>query len=317
MDLVSDVHPMTITSGDGLALTGVRRGTGLAAATVVYVHGLLSDASYWEPVTACLHDRLGGEIAQIVYDQRGHGNSDRPHRSAETTLEDLADDLDVVLAQATGSVVLVTHSAGSLVAAAYVRRYPARAAALSGLILFNGTGEFPEFPALPRQFRAIATRLKNLRHSRFDHLAAVCAVVAEQRFRRTARRLGSRAPLVAGARAGDPRVLTDVMAAYREFHLDADIAARMRSLPSFVVTGDRDRVVPAEQSMRLAAKIWADFQIVSGVGHSLPHSNPDTAADVIVAALDIAYRSDLRELLIERDDDTGDRDWVTETDGAP
>lgn len=309
---VTDTFPLVMTTSDGLMLAGDRCGPTFAAATVVYVHGLLCDGSWWQPLIEHVHDRLDGQIAQIVWDQRGHGRSGRPHRSVETTLEHLADDLDAVLTQATGSVVLVTHSAGSMVAAAYVQRYPTRAAALSGLVLFNGTGEFPEFPSLPTYFTSAAARIKMLRYGMFDHVAAAAASVAERRFRRTARRLGSRAPLATGARAGDPRVLTDLMHAYRHFYLDPETAAGLRSLPSFVVTGDRDRVVPAAQSFRFAEKIWADQQVVPGAGHSLPRSDPETAAEVIVAALEVAYRADVDQLLLDQDGEL-----AADADGAP
>ncbi|MFI7194414.1 alpha/beta fold hydrolase [Nocardia nova] len=309
---VTDTFPLVMTTSDGLMLAGDRCGPTFAAATVVYVHGLLCDGSWWQPLIEHVHDRLDGQIAQIVWDQRGHGRSGRPHRSVETTLEHLADDLDAVLTQATGSVVLVTHSAGSMVAAAYVQRYPTRAAALSGLVLFNGTGEFPEFPSLPTYFTSAAARIKMLRYGMFDHVAAAAASVAERRFRRTARRLGSGAPLATGARAGDPRVLTDLMHAYRHFYLDPETAAGLRSLPSFVVTGDRDRVVPAAQSFRFAEKIWADQQVVPGAGHSLPRSDPETAAEVIVAALEVAYRADVDQLLLDQDGEL-----AADADGAP
>ncbi|MCC3311357.1 alpha/beta fold hydrolase [Nocardia africana] len=309
---IIDTSPLAMSSSDGLMLAGDRCGPTFAAATVVYVHGLLCDGSWWRPLTEQVHDRLDGQIAQIVWDQRGHGRSGRPHRSVETTLDHLADDLDTVLTQATGSVVLVTHSAGSMVAAAYAQRYPARAAALSGLVLFNATGEFPEFPALPRHFMTAATRIKGLRHGKLDHVAAAAASVAERRFRRTARRLGSKAPLATGDRPGDPRVLTDLMHAYRHFYLDPAIAAGLRPVPSFVVTGDRDRVVSATQSTRFAEKIWADQQVVPGAGHSLPRSEPGIAAEVIVAALDVAYRADVDQLLLDQDGEL-----ATDTDGTP
>ncbi|MGW0052635.1 alpha/beta fold hydrolase [Nocardia nova] len=309
---VTDIFPFTVPTSDGLVLAGSRCGPSFAAATVVYVHGLLCDGNWWQPLTEQLHDRLDGQIAQIVWDQRGHGRSSRPHRSIETTLDQMADDLDTVLTQATGSVVLVTHSAGSMIAAAYAQRYPARAAALAGVVLFNPAGEFPEFPSLPRHFTTAAARIKGLRRGRLDHVAAAAATVAERRFRRTARRLGSKAPLATGARPGDPRVLADLMHAYRHFYLDPDIATALRSVPSFVITGDRDRVVPAAQSTRFAEKIWADQQVVPDAGHSLPRSDPVIAAETIVAALDVAYHADVDQLLLDQDGEL-----ATDTDSAP
>ncbi|MGW5110587.1 alpha/beta fold hydrolase [Nocardia sp. NPDC004123] len=284
---------LTISTSDDLRLAATRLGATTAPATVVYVHGLLCDGTYWAPVNECLHSRLGGEITQITYDQRGHGRSGRPDRRTATTLRHLVDDLDAVLAHATGEVVLVTHSAGSLVAAAYAEHHPAQAAALSALVIFGGAAEFPEFPSLSRRYRDLPRHMQRIRHTRFDSVVAATVAVAEQRFRTISRRLGSRAHLMCGARRGDPRVIADVMAAYNSFALDSEAAAVLRSIPTFVIAGERDRIVPPAQSVRLADKIWADYELVPGAGHSFPHAEPDHAAEAILHALEIAYRNEI------------------------
>ncbi|WP_405135454.1 alpha/beta fold hydrolase [Nocardia sp. NBC_01388] len=297
---------LTIPTSDDVALAATRLGATTAPATVVYVHGLLCDGHYWAPVTQCLHNRLGGDITQIVYDQRGHGLSGRPDHRTATTLRHLVDDLDAVLAHATGQVVLVTHSAGSLLAAAYAQFHPTHAAALSAMVLFGGAGEFPEFPSLPKHYRELIKKLPQLRHTRLDTVAAAAAALAERRFRDVSRRLGSKAHLVCGAHRGDARVMTDVMGAYSNFALSPEVAATLRQLPTFVIAGERDRIVPPAQSVRLADKIWADYELVPGAGHSLPHTQPDRAADTILQALEIAYRSEIARLVTSAEDTTAD-----------
>ncbi|MBF6176054.1 alpha/beta fold hydrolase [Nocardia blacklockiae] len=286
---------MTFVSADGVHLAGTRLGRPGAVATVIYVHGLLTDSSYWEPLTRRLHHRFDGGIAQITYDQRGHGASGRPHRRTGTTMAHLVADLDTVLTGATGATVLVAHSAGALAVHAWAEQHPHRAAALAGLVLFNSAGEFPEFPSLPTHFRNWSQRLHRWRRGPLDPIAAAAATALERRFRRRSRRLGAKAHLITADRPADPRVLTDVLAAYRSYTLTADAAAPLRSTPSFVLSGDRDKIVPPTQSVRLADKIWADYTVVPGAGHSLPHTQPDTAADTITEALHVAYHATISD----------------------
>ncbi|MBB5916874.1 pimeloyl-ACP methyl ester carboxylesterase [Nocardia transvalensis] len=302
-----DHHSMTIASADGVRLAATRLGWHAAAATVVYVHGLLTDSSYWHPATACLHERMHGGIAQITYDQRGHGNSGRPDRRARTTMDHLVDDLDTVLARATGAVVLAAHSAGALVVHAWAERYPGHAATLAGMVFFNSPGEFPEFPTLPTHFRHVPRWLHRCRNTALlDAVAATAAAATERRFRRHSQRLGAKAHLVTADRAADPRVVTDVLAAYRGYVLTAGAAARLRGTPSFVVAGDRDRIVPPTQSARLADKLWADYETVPRAGHSLPHTQPEIVADTITRALEIAYRATTGPTrALHLDDETG------------
>ncbi|MFE2999752.1 alpha/beta fold hydrolase [Nocardia sp. NPDC059246] len=303
---------LSVHATDDLELAATRLGAPDAAKTVVYVHGLLSDGSYWSPVVEHVHSRLGDTITQIAYDQRGHGISGRPDRRSATTLRHLVDDLDAVLAHASGEVILVTHSAGSLVAAAYAQHHPTQASALSALVIFSGGGEFPEFPSLAPRYRELPRRVQRLRRTHLDAVSVAIIAFFERRFRALSRRLGSRAPLVCGARRGDPRVLADVLAAYGEFTLHGEAAALLRGIPTFVIAGERDRVVPPTQSARLAERIWADYELVPGVGHSLPHAQPGRAADAIVPALEAVERNAIDDALVRAEraaTAAGDEPW--------
>ncbi|MGV9678769.1 alpha/beta fold hydrolase [Nocardia sp. NPDC003482] len=296
----TEAHRLTITASDGVRLAATCTGRPDSPATLVYVHGLLCDRQYWTPVVERVDDCLRGGITQITYDQRGHGESGRPHRTAHTTVRRLADDLDAVLAITSGSVLVVAHCAGALTVGAYAAQYRRRAAALSGLIVFNGGGEFPEFPSLPTTFRRLPQRVARLRRGCLDGVAAVAAAMLEHQFRRAGRK--SRAQLTIGDRATDPRVSADILESYRNYTITEDVAAGLRSVPSWVYAGGRDKVVPATQSARLADKLWSDLEVIPDAGHSLPHTDPDYAVTAILAALDVAYRADRDDPSVEIDD---------------
>ncbi|MEU2392649.1 alpha/beta hydrolase [Streptomyces sp. NPDC007369] len=102
---------------------------GPARATVVLVHGLLTDslASYYFTVAPAL---AAAGLDVVMYDQRGHGRSARP--VSGYGLDDATGDLDALLTELglTGPVHLVGNSYGGTVAFAYARLWPERVASL-------------------------------------------------------------------------------------------------------------------------------------------------------------------------------------------
>ncbi|MEU2258101.1 alpha/beta fold hydrolase [Nocardia xishanensis] len=249
-----------------------RLGPASAPASVVYVHGMLSDARYWAPLVDHLHARLDGAITQIVYDQRGHGGSRRSAGGVGMGLAVFVEDLDAVVAHAPGAVVLVAHSVAISLVTAWVERYPQRARALAGLVLFNGCPDFP--PRLPSVMSTgRATR---------------------RRFRRRAQRAvellssGIADPVACEA---DLDVALDVLAAYGRLRLTEDAVGTLRTIPTWVLAGRGDPVVAAGSAERFAEQIWADYDSVPEAGHSLPYVNPVRAAEPVLAALEVAYRT--------------------------
>jgi pimeloyl-ACP methyl ester carboxylesterase len=100
-----------------------------SAPPVVMVHGMLSGslASWYfglAPVVAASHH-------VVIYDQRGHGLSERPLRGY--TLTELAADLDALTA-ALGPCALVGHSFGGLVALRHAMDHPDR---VTGVVLVD------------------------------------------------------------------------------------------------------------------------------------------------------------------------------------
>ncbi|CAM5558965.1 alpha/beta fold hydrolase [Streptomyces aurantiogriseus] len=101
-----------------------------ATATVVLVHGLLTDslASYYFTVAPAF---AAAGLDVVMYDLRGHGRSERP--ADGYTLDHNIDDLEALLdrLEVTGPVHLVGNSYGGTVAFGYAVRHPERAAGVT------------------------------------------------------------------------------------------------------------------------------------------------------------------------------------------
>ncbi|MEV6338735.1 alpha/beta hydrolase [Nocardia vinacea] len=281
-----DANPFTIAAPDGLRLSAARLGPACPPASVVYVHAMLTDSTYWTPLTECLHQRLDGAIAQIVYDQRAYGTSEHPAPRARTTLPTLVEDLDTVLAHAHGAVVLVTHSVASLLVQAWAEQYPHRARALAGIVLFNGC---PEFPWRPTD--DIHTETRRSRRAAHQLLEELTTHLFEPPLRY---RAPHRSPFDATGGAtrleNHDAMLAD-LAAYSGAALTDEAASALRAIPSWVLTGQLDPVVAPARSQHLAERIWGDYDSVPDAGHSLPYVEPCKACEPILAALEVAYRT--------------------------
>ncbi|WP_051194226.1 alpha/beta fold hydrolase [Nocardia jiangxiensis] len=280
-----DFHALSIAADDGVRLAATRVGRPTAAATLVYVHPLLRERRFWAPITTGVHEHLCGAVTQLTYDQRGHGDSQAPHRGEVTTVARLAEDLDTVLTHASGSVVLVAHSTGAQLVHAYATTHREHAAALAGLVLLNAA---PEPPALPRYLRTWPQRLIRLRrHPALHALTAAGEAALGYRLDHTRR------PHLPPSTV-DPRARVDVLAAHSGgFGFFTGVAEAMRHIPSAVLAGEQDPLVPPQHAVRLADALWADYDIVAGAGHDLPRTHPARATDTITCTLDHALRTHL------------------------
>jgi pimeloyl-ACP methyl ester carboxylesterase len=91
---------------------------------VVFIHGAMSDRTYWQPqLPALTQNRV------LVIDLPGHGASDKPRIAYKLDL--FAQAIDAVLRDAgVQRATLVGHSLGVAVARQFYRRYPAKTRAL-------------------------------------------------------------------------------------------------------------------------------------------------------------------------------------------
>ncbi|MFF3224076.1 alpha/beta fold hydrolase [Nocardia suismassiliense] len=283
-----DTRSFSVTARDGARLWAKRVGPASAPASVVYVHGMFTDSGYWNPLVQHLHHHLDGGIAQIVYDQRGHGRSECHPPKKPFSLTVLADDLDSVLGHANGAVVVAAHSMAALLIPHWAARNPRRARELSGIVLFNACPEFPYTPATSREHLPASKRCPSPEalEELGNHLYATPSTSSWLRPPwRSLHRSNRRKRLPIGA-----ATLAE-LSAYRPAVLTPEAATVLRAIPTWVVTGQLDPVVTPSRSQQLAERIWADYDTIPGAGHSLPHADPDHASEPILAALDVAYRA--------------------------
>jgi class 3 adenylate cyclase len=118
--------PIEFATRDGLHIAFQRAGDG--PVDLVYVAGATAASLQWDdPNTARGLRRLASFTRLVTFDQQGMGFSDRMDLTSPPTIDDLADDLEAVIAAAgvTDPVLLGTHNGGA-VAAVYAARHPVR-----------------------------------------------------------------------------------------------------------------------------------------------------------------------------------------------
>lgn len=131
-------------AGEGGALRVSDGGAG-AGSPVIFVHGLGSDIDVWRAQLAFV--RASGRRA-IAYDQRGHGQSERPADGAYS-IDALARDLEAVRRSLDiPRVVLVGHSISGDVVTSYAAAHPERVA---GIVYADAVGDFESLPRERRE----------------------------------------------------------------------------------------------------------------------------------------------------------------------
>jgi pimeloyl-ACP methyl ester carboxylesterase len=254
----------------------LREGTSESPALVL-LHGIGSNARSWLAFMSALDTRL----ACLAWDLPGYGAS-RALVNAWPTAEDYSIELERVLDRlALGSVVLVGHSLGALIAAHFAATRRARSQALVLASAAAGYGAPPNGPLPP----GVAKRLSD-----FEELGAA-----------------DYARLRAPRLLADPQATPDVTLAVEtamaaltlpgyaqavRFLGCADIFQDLRSLavPTVVVCGACDRITPPEQARRIAAAIPAPARyrsemplLIEQTGHALPQERPAEFAQLCSA----------------------------------
>ncbi|WP_448626882.1 alpha/beta fold hydrolase [Geodermatophilus sp. URMC 64] len=278
-----------VQADDGVLLSVEEVGPTDAPLTVVFVHGYTLSMASWTFQRLA----LGAELATangsrptarlVFYDQRGHGSSGRG--SAEhATIEQLARDLAAVLDRRAprGPVVLVGHSMGGMtimgLAALHPELFGDRIVAAA--LLSTSSGNLADLSfGLPE----LLTRVR----------AAVFPVAAwtmrrrpafAERTRRWAADLVSAITwsLSFSSADVDPRLghyvdsmiagtPVDVIAEFYPALAGMDETGSLeplRRVPTLVLTGDKDRMIPMEHSELIVDRLTdADFVVIPDAGH--------------------------------------------------
>ncbi|WP_225730999.1 MULTISPECIES: alpha/beta fold hydrolase [unclassified Nocardia] len=280
-------QPLTVHTGDGLRLDATEIPSPTPAVTVVYLHGLLADQSFWQPVIEVATPRISSHASQIAYDARGHGASEWPARHNDTDFAVLADDLATVIDTLPGPVVLVAHSIGCYTVLEHAKRHRSQLCRVSEIVLFAAAGEEPLWPAL-RSLRPAAAGLRWMRRrGPLDAVnAAGHAYLAARLRSMAAHAKPGRAQLIPSMHPVDPRVTADICTAVTTFQVGYPLLRELTGVPVRLVTAEFDRVIPPAQTHQLAARMPdAIIDHVATAGHSLPLSDPGRAAAVVEAAV--------------------------------
>jgi 3-oxoadipate enol-lactonase len=238
---------------------------------VVLVHSLAMDRTFWNAVTPALAEAT----AVLVYDCRGHGQSDKPNGAyrVEQFADDLADLLDHVGWRA---AVVAGASMGGCITLAFAAAYPARAA---GLGLFDTTASYnapdkweeraatAEANGLEAMLEFQTTRwfTDGFRASRKDVLDAAVAVFLANPARcyaQTCRMLGA----------------CNVTAAL----------ARLK-MPTRIVVGEEDYATPVAMSQTLHRGIaGSTLTVIPNARHLTPLECPERIVAELRALLEMA-----------------------------
>jgi pimeloyl-ACP methyl ester carboxylesterase len=250
---------------------------------VVLIHGASGNLG---DLRFALGDRLAQTRRVVLVDRPGHGWSDRPGGKADASPARQA----ALIAQALDGIgldrfVLVGHSLGGTVAAAFARAYPERVA---GLVLLAAVTH-PWKGALDWHYNVGAMPVVGTAFARAAALP-IGEVLLE---------MGARKVFLPQAMPSDYLTRAGIRLLLRpaEFVANAQDVAALRAfvrmqaphyrdiaMPTVVLTGDADTTVSPTLHSRAIAAVLPDARLVvlAGVGHMPQH----VATDEVIAAID-------------------------------
>jgi pimeloyl-ACP methyl ester carboxylesterase len=296
-----------VQADDGTLLAVEEVGPRDAPLTVVFVHGYTLSMASWTFQRRALAEDLATAdghrpVARLVfYDQRGHGASGRGP-AEHSTIEQLARDLATVLQTRVpgGPVVLVGHSMGgmTIMGLAELRPELFGTRIVGAALISTSSGNLAELTfGMPELLTRVRAAVLPVAAWTMRHRPGVA-----ERTRRVAADLVSAATwsLSFASTDVDPALgrYVDAMIAgtpvdvIAEFYpalagLDETGALEpLRGIPTLVLTGDRDRMIPQEHS-DLLAKLLPDseYVVVPDAGHLVLLEKPEQVDEALTHLL--------------------------------
>jgi len=257
------------TAGSAAGVTYLRRVGGVAAAPLVLLHGIGSNAKSFASLMAALPPTVDA----VAWNAPGYDASTRladlsptPTHYANALLR-LLDTLKL------DRVSLVGHSLGCLFVARFAAQHPDRVAAVALMS-----------PALGYRVAPGAELPENVQ-SRIDEIIALGPqAFADKRAARLVHQPTRKPGVLAAVRdamaAANPAGYTQAVRALGAGDLLAD-AARIAA-PALVAVGADDLITPpANARAAHAAFVAADYREIADAGHALPQEQPEIVADLI------------------------------------
>ncbi len=241
---------------------------------LVFLHGIGSNAGSFR----ALFDRLPSDFHLLAWNAPGYGASDPLAADWPVAADYATALLGLLRALGAGPVVLVGHSLGALVAAAFARAYPEHVAhlVLASCAAGYGVPVDGEMPA------SVAKRITDL-----DALGP--AEFARTRAPRLVHRPEDHSEVVAAVADAMSRVTPHGYAQAVRMLASGDLYDTLRhvTVPCDFVTGAEDQVTPARQTFA-AAEAWAAARGLTPRMESIPeagHAVYIQRADAVAATL--------------------------------
>jgi pimeloyl-ACP methyl ester carboxylesterase len=243
---------------EGLSLAYTDQGTGQPP--LLFVHGFPLSRGAWDKQV----EAFSSSHRVLAPDLRGLGESEGSAGTA--TMDRYAEDLAALLRTwETGPAVLIGHSMGGYVALAFQARFPDL---LRGLVLV-GTRAGADTPDAAAKRRATADKVaKEGPGSVIDDMAPkmLAASNPDQAMAKQVRALMA------------PSRSEGVAAALRGMADRPDRTPGLGGIgvPTLVITGADDTIIPPSESERLAAAIpGAELEIIPNAGHLVAYEQPE------------------------------------------
>jgi 3-oxoadipate enol-lactonase len=248
---------------DGLSVHYVDEGSGDQA--VVFIHGFPFQISMWEP-TIPVALEAGRRV--VAPDLPGFGRSDVPAERSEYSIDRYADVVAALIGDlGLGRVALVGLSMGGYIALAVARRHPH---VLAALVLADTRAD-PDTP----EGRQARTDQQAVVEEKGDVEPLVDGLLARILSESSPRHPEARTLLGDMMRATAPAAWIGALEAMKTRRDQTDLLPEI-SVPTLVVVGDSDALVPLEVAEAMAKAIpGARLEVVPRSGHVANLENPD------------------------------------------
>lgn len=239
---------------------------------VVFSHGWPLSSDAWDGQMLFLLDK-GYRV--IAHDRRGHGRSSQTWRN--NTMDQYADDLSEVMNQLdVRDAVLVGHSTGGGEVARYIGRHGTKRVAKAVLVgavtpLMMKTANNPG--GLPRDV------FDNIRRGIFDNRAQFFKdfTMAFYGYNREGAHVseGIRESFWRQGMIGGIKSIYDSVQQFSESDFSEDL--KKFDIPTLIIHGDDDQIVPIQDTAMLTAKLVknAQLKIYKGAPHGLAQTHQD------------------------------------------
>jgi 3-oxoadipate enol-lactonase len=262
-----------IKSADGTELYYEVWSAGDVPPQIMFVHGIGGDVDGWQFVRDII---TAHGISAVAFDLRGHGYSDHPTRAAAYAIERVEEDIHAVIqAEKLQKPVLIGHSGGAVVSAAYAASY---SHLLGGLVLIAGSYCPPAY-LQNSLLRAIA-----------NGVISVGAFISPPPLKRW------HSPYPVGKHHKEVELYgllrTCVYNSFRSYlytsrelvNLDLSDALQKISVPTLLIAGEKDGIFPLSISGEMHRRIpHSTLTVLPNTNHVSILNNPSGVSDAILS----------------------------------